>query len=458
MPMAILCLQLKYNSRMRTTVYLPLEVFQREYAGKLALALKLVDAGFKVIIGHVHFVRDYALDSSSPGIYYDIKGQSLANQRYLEYLKNAGFRIVLQDEEAGINYVEYADFALLRPEVRNLDLFDVIFAYGQKDFEYLVKHNFNSRILLTGSPRTSLWGDLGANFYSDLVDQYKHEFGEYILFVSNNTFQNGFINRRRAMALKAASGYKKTYSKAERKRKTWEIESANVNFKVIDNLLEKTNLNIVIRPHPVEHSGTWSERFAGVRRIFVKDEGAITPLILGAKFLIHNSSTVGLESIALGIPTFTLSRLVHAQGFKFLSDELANKIGFVDNFSRILDSHNESLADLSLLHNAITNLGDVKAIDNQVEIISQIAHGIKGTSLNRTPFIDESSNLIRRAIRRLIYGKNEFAMLDKVKRPEITLQNINDDVENFKSIFGIRSSINIVKLNRSTFELDSLIS
>jgi hypothetical protein len=124
-----------------------MEVFAREYLGKLALSVELMRNDFEVVIGHNHLVRSLALDSKKESIFYEIKGESSANMPHLLALKKNGICIVGQDEEAGISYSNFTDFIKFRPEVNNIDKFDSFFLWGEDDLSFYRTKSQNSHLL-----------------------------------------------------------------------------------------------------------------------------------------------------------------------------------------------------------------------------------------------------------------------------------------------------------------------
>ena len=52
-------------------IYIPIEIFSREYRSKLAIAIKLASDGIPVCFGHKSFVRHLYRSSNTPGIIYN---------------------------------------------------------------------------------------------------------------------------------------------------------------------------------------------------------------------------------------------------------------------------------------------------------------------------------------------------------------------------------------------------
>ena len=103
---------------MNNTVFLPIEITQREYVSKLLLALELIKKGMPVIIGHKGPVLKLALESKEPGIFFN-KGTSAGGLEHThELLKQKNFGFVAQDEEAGVIFDNFEDFYINRPALR----------------------------------------------------------------------------------------------------------------------------------------------------------------------------------------------------------------------------------------------------------------------------------------------------------------------------------------------------
>ena len=76
---------------MNNTVFLPIEITQREFASKLLLAIELIKKGMPVIIGHKGPVLKLALEAKQPGIFFN-KGTSAGGLENIhELLKKKKF-------------------------------------------------------------------------------------------------------------------------------------------------------------------------------------------------------------------------------------------------------------------------------------------------------------------------------------------------------------------------------
>ncbi|MEQ9568273.1 MAG: hypothetical protein RLN85_21100, partial [Pseudomonadales bacterium] len=60
---------------------------------------------------------------------------------------------------------------------------------------------------------------------------------------------------------------------------------------------------VVVRPHPAERADTWRQ---AVPEAEIVEGSAPLPWIKGARVVIHNNSTTGLEAAAMGVPALNL--------------------------------------------------------------------------------------------------------------------------------------------------------
>ena len=184
-------------------IFLPLEVFTREYLGKLALSVELLRSNFEVVIGHNHTVRAIALESKKESVYYEIKGESNLNMPHLSELKKKSICLVGQDEEAGISYSNFDDFRKFRPEVENIQKFDQFFLWGEDDLSFYRTSSNKTNLIATGSPRSIFWGDFGTKFYEAKELRDKRIKGKYLLIITNFGAINPLGDKREAHSLLA---------------------------------------------------------------------------------------------------------------------------------------------------------------------------------------------------------------------------------------------------------------
>lgn len=435
------------------TVFLPMEIFNREYAGKLALAVELANSNINVIIGFNHKVREFALNSEDKCVFFETKGKHSVGMEYLDLLRQKGFGIVGQDEEAGISYENYSDFLRWRPEVKGVDFFDYFFAWGKRDRDEYLKYSATEKIVLSGSPRTLFWGDFGRKFYFQEIKKAQEYFGKYILIASNTAERNRIISARQNLGLLRMQNHDQTYRDTLRSRAKWEGFAFEITIKAIENILQNSDLNLVIRPHPVEDPEIWKALYGNNPRVFVSKEGLATPVILGASRVVHAGSTVGLESIACGVPTISLQGLIPYQDSEMTPNILSTQPKNWQEFQDLVTQGAVPKMNQSML-NLIEKCGSREILEIQSSAIVDLFGQLSFAKTLKKENLKKTSNFRSRMVNRIIYGKSPMENLHRNKRPRIELVDVNKDVERLGKMFKFNRAFNIEEIAESTFKIE----
>lgn len=437
-------------------IYLPLEVFTREYLGKLSLAIKLLQHEREVVIGYNHLVRAHALESDQDSVFYEIKGKSQKDMGHLAQLRKKGICLVGQDEEAGISYLNFSDFEVLRPEVQGVMHFESFFAWGEEDFNAYNRNQKLDSVIKTGSPRTVHWGSHGAQFYQENILRIREQFGEFVLLVSNLGSRNNIWTEKEMQKYARNSGYENSYDLAAKNRMLWEEKAFQSTLRIIDTILESTKMHIVIRPHPNENITAWKEYLQGNPRITISKSGDSIPNILASKQVIHSGSTVGLEALLCGVPTISFENLIASNsGVPMTSNEFSLKINSMDELISYLHSGRCAAPEqdfFEVMKKKLTKYDDVTVLDNQVQII----HEINFNKKIRIPLENKSplDKIMRsRIYQRLKYGKSSYLEIHRNKRPIILLEKIKKDSHKLLNQFEIEHGVKITELGESTFSI-----
>ena len=73
---------------------------------------------------------------------------------------------------------------------------------------------------------------------------------------------------------------------------------------LIEQLSKKTNLKIIVRPHPVENMENYRS-LSKLKNVTVTKNGNISEWIYHSKAIVHSSCTGGLEASIRGKPTIS---------------------------------------------------------------------------------------------------------------------------------------------------------
>ena len=291
------------------TAYLPLEIYRREYLPKLILAITLAQRGIDVVIGSKPFVINLALKSKKPGIYFEKSSKADKGMRHIDLLKKKRFKLIAQDEEAGITISDMNKFDVDRG-FKNIFYFDKFFCWGQRDFSYIKNRYDFKNVVRTGSPRTLTWGEIGKKYWSKEILMLKYNHSRYVLFVSNLSIKNGILPPEKAKLIQNEFGVP-IYTEQDIEVFTSNEEKLFEKFiQVIELVLQETKLNIVIVLHPTELREKWDIFFKSQSRICIVSPKSIDPYVLSCDAVIASNSTVIYQAIASGVPTYTLASLV----------------------------------------------------------------------------------------------------------------------------------------------------
>lgn len=287
-------------------IYLPIEVKIRELEGKTLLALEAAERGHVVIIGKKKDTLNLAKAGKlPPGIVHD---KSFTPGAYkidnFNVLKEHGHLITGQDEESGLLDESFDDFAKRRFSKETVELADKVFAWGPHDADSLRKiyHQYQEKIIPTGSPRVDFWRTEFDSFFKDGYSGSKPD----VLIVSNFGYpidENPFWNR---IARLRKAGYFERDPGMEK----YMYENSAYQYRLLFHFVEMIralskkmpDINILVRPHPVEAEDAWEKLIGDLSNVTVERKGTISNLIRNTSVLIHNGCTSALEAAVSGVP------------------------------------------------------------------------------------------------------------------------------------------------------------
>lgn len=440
-------------------IYLPLEVFTREWPGKLLLACSLASCGYVSVVGHKTFVRRIANKAYRPGVFFNIAARKKEAANAQE-LREKRFRFVAQDEEAGTIFGQYVNFYSGRSADWMVEEFDRFFCWGQDEYDFHQKHTSNANgLLVSGGLRSIFWGGLGRQFHLREIDELKEKYGRYVLFTTNFKYSNSILTLEQQERWRSKDS---GWSKGGREHFYSQVESDQRLFedfvKGIQVVLDETELNVVLKPHPMEQPEVWLERLGHHPRLFIVSGVEATPLILAAQACVQNSCSTGLESAAAGIPTINLA---------FDPDDFVRDGKSVpDQLGCRADSPAALVAALGalepprpskLLHDKVAYCGTSTPVAVMTDEIQQLVDEIKGGSNGRFP-VSTMIKQILRNLRSSLAGQRERLSSDaqrveNTKRPEISLETARVDVERICDLVDIKVPLTIKQLEKSTFEI-----
>jgi surface carbohydrate biosynthesis protein len=236
-----------------STVALPIETKVREFHGKLWLALNLLERDHNVILGPSWEV-DTTIHKTKPDAYIS-KDVSDGNVSYCEDLREAGIRVYGLPTEGGIG-ASGESWSSTRSQI--VDHLDGFLCWGTAHKNVLSTHyDATDSLYVTGNPRFDLQYDRVRSIYGPKAMSLGEEYGPFILFNTNFGRANPFDRKLRHNTLERVFG--------EVDEETIRHDS-RVFHAFVEGILylssELEDLDIIVRPHPGEHHGTYRQSFS----------------------------------------------------------------------------------------------------------------------------------------------------------------------------------------------------
>lgn len=445
-------------------LYIPIEIFSREYRSKLAVAMHVCNTGIPVCFGHKSFVRNLYKSRQVKGIIYNKGVGDQVQKEDYEIDLEAGYKFVAQDEEAGIIFKNFSDFYQERSSLHNLNQVSKFFTWGDADqcfFENQTPHI--NKTILTGSPRTSFWGNLGHEIYKKEIQNIKSKFGSYIFFPTNFATYNSFLGERRYNKhLENFSYYRDTgfQDLIDREQRKYEMQMMNFVTESVAEICTKLKKSVIIRPHPGEDVNTWrkirNKMPSEIRqKLHVLREGDVTPWILAADLVVQRGCTTGLEAILSHVPvvSYVLEPWEKQDPKRSFVDENTVSVKTVAELLSFISNGTENILSNEFLENARAKVKDAGNDMNIVSISKQICelHSLSQfESINnlRSARFSTLKDLARMHFPRL--NKNA-QILDRNKRPMLTLRTVKEHIERMAIPLRIEQNFNLDLVAPSTF-------
>lgn len=448
---------------MNNGVFIPIEIMRREYISKLLLSVILIQKGIPVIIGHKGPVIDLALKTNEPGILFYKSMMYGKKQETFTLLKKKKFGIVVQDEEAGIIFNDFEDFYKIRKSLKSLDQLNLFFTWGDDDYNFLIE-KFNKDIVKNyGALRSCFWGDFGRRFYQRDIENFKKNYGNYILIVSNFSTYNTDLDKKKTLKIHIEqrgfdlNRYKNRYRN--------EKKIFHQYLELIKLITKQSDKTIIIRLHPRESSKLWKDALKGIKNVFIKKEGELLPWILGSEFIIQNNCTSAIEAAASKVPVITFAdKNEDLTCLSYGKENIPNQISLnifgkeklikaIKNINLLWDKNENKKTREEILNRKLKDYGTTKAAENIAQKIIEYvgAPNPKGNvKLGKDSFFYDIYELYRI----LKYKLNTKAnLVDMNKKDSLSHRKIQKDISNILTIMKIEKKVKVKRVERNTFYL-----
>ena len=266
-------------------LYLIYENANREMIGKILLASKALNYGWKVVIGQKNFLRQ-RLKFLPRGIVVE-KGMRKGMNKFTTEWKKTGHIVCMSDEEA-ITYVDDESYFS-----RNLDKninksVDYFLSIGPRHTSTLNKIIPKNKIIKIGNVKYDLYKKKNRDIFFRKSKKIKKLNNNFILITS----RFGNVNQHLGRQIKTI------------KNKKYQNTSKELFYKFLNlpnklNSSQKIYNKIIIRPHPSENFKTWEKQINNLKYAEVVYRDNVAEWILASSALIQNRCTTGLEAFLL---------------------------------------------------------------------------------------------------------------------------------------------------------------
>lgn len=297
----------------------PIDTTSRELEWQLILASRLVDLGWKCIIGHKQIIVKIHEKSQNClwfGRLPSDTGRRTNDVKVLERGKCNDTRFLYLHDEGGFYYdAVYEDTVKrLHPSnqasKRNIDK---ILLWGERQKNCLLNNtDLNpDDLLVTGMPRFDLYKKEFDWLDGIGIKVLREKYGDFTLITTKFGFANGSGHLWEDRFLKGVkeSSHKEEITVRDEYFEMWSNQMHTfVEMSKMIVALAKANpkRTFVVRPHPSENKIFYEKVFSFDSNIHVIREGSVRKWIKASNMVIHSSCTTGVEAMLSGKPTINV--------------------------------------------------------------------------------------------------------------------------------------------------------
>ena len=303
---------------MNRIAYLNCEVKYRDLSTRLLIASYLLKFGIPVVVGQVWALVANARAGHNLLGAYLFATTNKFQAKSMGWVKEAGHIVVASDEEI---LPAYDPLPFVTPEaVAVCDRLLIDTPHHEAALRGAFPDLFH-KFTVTGPVRLEALQKIKIEPASS---------SPYILFNTGS----GVINSIRGNPKEALQMLRHAVNVSEDEARV-RVEVGQAAFDLIVPLIRWLALDhrVVVRPHPSERAETWRE---AVPEAEVVEDSPPLPWIKGARVVIHNNSTTGLEAAAMGVPALNLDP-VPEWGKRYIAPDINHTARTLDEAKQALE-------------------------------------------------------------------------------------------------------------------------
>ena len=436
-------------NKLKKNIYIPIEIYYREFYQKLYLISKVIKHDYRVYIGSkfgIDKILDKKIKKNSLGGIFFYKGIIIQNKKYWKKIHKSCDNFVALDEELGPAVLNKNLSLKIRGVFDNR--IDKFFVIGKiwKDKILQKDKRFKKIVSVTGWPKYDLIKDRKFQFYKEQSNDIKKKFGKFYLYSSNY----GTLSRpglKKMMDL-----LKKNYSKnfCNQRKKIFEQNLAD--FKEFIHQLKiyyknKNAKKIIIRPHPSEfYHQDWKDNVKNISdKISIVYKGDMIPWILASEGLIHRGCSTSIDAFILKKNIYYLNANRRIQkSEKNLTFCLSKKISKLD---QIKDEKFQGTINKNKLISEIENFKKEKSYNKILKEISKLK-----TKKEEPIEPEKSMNFFNKIF--FVLKKLFKVIIQKNQNQKMPHDIKESDIKYFFKNLQYSRNIKINKINEEAFEID----
>jgi len=461
----------------KAPLIIPVENQVRELDPKLLLACIAARQGFSSIIGS-HREVDFRIASFPRGLYLN-KSMTERNLKMFQIMHRIGHSILTWDEEALVHLPPdiYYSRRLSPVAIRYVSH---LFAWGENNADLWRRYTHLPQQLpihVTGNPRNDMLRPELHAFYEDEVRAIHERYGDYLLVNTNFNHVNAFFPAQNLFKPathpgetpqfgKAGVGMTLQFAEALRDQKQAVFEAFQALIPELPRAFPR--LSIIVRPHPTEGQDAYRRLASGNSRIHVTNEGNVVPWLLGAKALVHNGCTTGVEAFVMRIPAFSfrpsVSEAIDTTFYVLphgLSHQCFATAELIEGIQQVLDGKLGAAGGeerAALVKRYLSGQEGALACERMVDVLQAITEKCLDSPAPPLPsrlsgiLMAQSRVLIKR-VKSYFPGSHAPPEFHRHRYPGITLEELRRRVWRFQQILGDETRISAEAITPQIFNI-----
>ncbi|HEX4917632.1 MAG TPA: surface carbohydrate biosynthesis protein [Limnobacter sp.] len=444
-------------------VVLPIEIFKREFDGRLLIASHLVDRGYSVLVcPHADPLLQEVYHSFI--LYKDHAESSL---KRFKLWKKHGNTVAGMDDE-GLIFVSPEIYIKDRVSKLVEPYCDLAYAWGQEQKQLLQFAFADQKIHVVGNPRFDL-----TRLYSATKSRSKVSAGFSNLAVLVNTRfvnANGFRTVEEEIATQRQLGLVKNLSHEQAIRDFAKAEQRIIREFIRFCILasRQPGWRITIRPHPAESPRLYQRLAERLSNVVVDNQSSLLQQMKDHDVVVHEGCTTAIEALSMQMPVFGLRPdgldLDYGHFANQFSENLGSARATVERLRRLEQPCKTAISAQEVQYK-INNWQSADCCQKVAESIQAIHHrtasfATNGSSLRRKAMISlvRKRGLVWRMLRLLPWKRLQTYLLNfdyvEQKYPQLESAWLQARYAEISSLHGRGGNAKIHLINEKAFLLE----